>query len=249
MKILITIITVTKNSERFLQETIDSVAQQTYPYIDHLIIDGASTDQTISIIQKNNQRLAYWESNPDNGMYEAINKGLKKSQGDYILVLNSDDALSDVSVIEKMVNEIQKDYLDYYYGNIIKWKNEKLIKSRLFNVNYNQLLFSTHGTFVPHPCFIVSKSLNEKLFGYKTTYKYASDYDYILRALKIGEGRHISVYMTKFRFHENSITSSGKINKERLDILKDHGYEESNKLKRILWFYLLWFYYKILNII
>lgn len=247
MEITVSIITTTKNSEKYLQETVLSVINQTYTHIEYIIIDGASNDNTVNIIKSNQNKITYWESEPDNGMYEAINKGLNVATGDYILILNSDDALADKYVIESVVNEIQKKRLDYYYGNIIKWKNGVDIKRCLFNVNYEQLLYSTHGTFAPHPCFFISNKLNTLLGGYNTKFKYASDYDYILKALQIGSGKHLNLYITKFRIHNNSITSSGKIENERLEILNLHNYYKRSKIKRYFYYYFLWIYYKIIN--
>lgn len=247
----ISIITVCRNSERFLEETIQSVISQTYPNIEYTIIDGKSTDATIDIIKKHASHISYWISEEDKSMYDAINKGLSIATGDYILILNSDDKLVDELVVEKMVKEISKEKLDYYYGNIIKFRNNKLIPTRLFKVNYKQLLYSTHGNLAHHPCFFISKKLNQQLQGYDLQYKYASDYDYILRALntKDARGKHVSIFVTIFRYHENSITGSGKIDSERKAILSKNGYFQLPKLKRIINFYVLWGYYKMINLI
>lgn len=248
-KLKISIITVCKNSELYIEETIKSVLEQTYEFIEYIVIDGQSTDQTLSIIKNYCHGISYWASETDIGMYDAINKGLKKSTGDYILVLNSDDFLVDKNTIKKVVEEILKEKKSYYYGNLVKKKNERIKKVRLFRVSFLQLLLSTHCTFVPHPCFFISKELNNKLQGYNTTYKYAADYDYILNALSVGtKGKHISMYVTVFRMHEGSITASGKIDTERKDILKKHGYFRISFAIRFVSFFVLWSYYKMINI-
>lgn len=249
LNLKISIITVCKNSQQFLNETISSVVNQQYKNIEYIIIDGKSTDLTINIIKQYVTHIAFWISEEDEGMYDAINKGLKLANGDYILILNSDDVLAHKNIIADVVKEIKKERLDYYYGNIIKLKKEKCKAVKLFNVNYQQLLFSTHGTFAPHPCFFISKQLNIKLGGYDLTYKYASDYDYILRALgtKDTKGKHLDLYITRFRIHNNSITASGKINGDRLNILLKNGYYKKACLKRIYYYYKLWIYYKIIN--
>ena len=245
----ITIITVCKNSERFLNETINSVIQQRYKNIEYIIIDGKSTDATPAIIRQYEPHIHYWVSEEDKGMYDAINKGLKKANGDYILVLNSDDILANENIIQDVVKQIAIGKLDYYYGNMIKLKEGKSKKVQLFNVNYDQLLLSTHGTFAPHPVFLISKRLNELLGGYDLEYRYASDYDYILRALNKEEvkGKHLGLFVTKFRMHNDSITASGKINDDRLKILLRHGYYKRSYLKRVFCYYSLWVYYKIIN--
>ncbi|MEO6219319.1 MAG: glycosyltransferase family 2 protein, partial [Ginsengibacter sp.] len=189
----ITIITVCKNSGNFLDETIKSVISQTYQNIEYIVIDGNSTDCTVDIIKHHKENIDIWLSENDNGMYDAINKGLKLATGDYILTLNSDDVLVNDNTIRDVAAMISKEKLDYYYGNIIKLKNGKLKEVKLFNVTFKQLLMSTHGTFIPHPCFFISAKLNKSLGGYDLSYKYASDYDYILRALSVKgtRGKHL----------------------------------------------------------
>lgn len=248
--LVITIITVCKNSEQFLTETINSVARQTYPNIEYIVIDGESTDGTLNIIQQQASVISVWISEKDTGMYDAINKGLKLATGDYILVLNSDDVLATDKVISDLATEIKKDRLDYYYGNIIKSKDGKNRKVKLFDVTFHELLFSTHGTFAPHPCFLIAADFDKALNGYDTNYKYAADYDYILRALDTKEkrGRHLDIYISKFRIHDNSITASGKIDAERKKILAQYGYNQRPYLSRRFYYYKLWIYYKIINI-
>jgi glycosyltransferase involved in cell wall biosynthesis len=245
----ISIITVTKNSEQFLEETIESVITQSYKNIEYIIIDGKSTDRTIEIINKYLNNIAYYHSEADHGMYEAINKGLAAATGDYILILNSDDILVNQDVIYNVVKEINVEKLNWYYGNIINHKDSIIKERNGFKVGYKELLLSTHGTFVPHPCFFISKQLNIELKGYNTNYKFASDYDYILRALKNGNGRYINMAITIFRIHTESITSSGRIEKERKEILIEHQYLNIHKLKRRYYYYKLWIYYKIINLI
>ena len=90
-KFKISIITVTKNSEKFLQETIDSLSKQTHQNFEHIIVDGASTDKTLDIIKKNSHNITKWISEPDQGLYYAMNKGLRLCSGDIVGILNSDD--------------------------------------------------------------------------------------------------------------------------------------------------------------
>lgn len=246
----ITIITVCRNSEKFLEETIKGVINQTYPNIEYIIIDGASSDSTLEIIKRYSFGIHLWLSETDDSMYAAINKGLRLATGDYILILNSDDLLANNNTIEKAVNLIDKHNPDYFYGNLLKFKDGKIKKVKLFPVTFKQLLLSTHGTFVPHPCFFISQRLNKQLNGYELKYKYASDYDYILKALatKGNTGKYINIDISKFRIHDNSITAGGKINTERKTILREHGFYQYSFFSRLFFYYTLWIYYKIINI-
>jgi len=244
----ITIITVCKNSEHFLAETIESVINQTYQNIQYIVIDGNSTDGTLDIIKQYSSNIDIWFSEADFGMYYAINKGLKLATGDYILILNSDDVLATSDTIKNVVDLISIEKLDYYHGNMIKLKDGKNKGVKLFPVTFKQLLFSTHCTFAPHPCFFISTKLNKELGSYDQQYKYASDYDYILRALSTGsKGKYIDLYIAKFRIHDNSISASGKIDTERKKILAQHGYYQKPYLIRVCYYYTLWIYYKIKN--
>ncbi|MDQ6843709.1 MAG: glycosyltransferase [Bacteroidota bacterium] len=248
--IKITIITVCKNSERFLAETIESVTGQTYRDIQYIVVDGNSTDGTIDIIKQYSSNIDTWLSEADEGMYDAINKGLKLAVGDYILILNSDDVLASNGTIKNIISNISNERPDYFYGNLVKLKEGKTKKVQLFPVTFRQLLFSTHGTFVPHPCFFISNNLNKKLEGYNLNYKYASDYDYILRTLAItgSSGKYVNINITNFRLHDNSITASGRIDAERKKILALHGYYKQPFFKRFFFYYALWIYYKIINL-
>lgn len=245
----ITIITVCKNSERFLSETLKSVINQTYPNIQYIVIDGNSTDTTIDIIKQYSSNIDIWFSEADSGMYDAINKGLKLVTGDYILILNSDDILAHCDIIKNVVSMICNEKPNYFYGNIIKSKQGKNKKVKLFPVTYQQLLLSTHSTFAHHSCFFISCKLNKELAGYDLNYKYASDYDYILRTLAStgSKGKYLNINITNFRIHENSITASGKIDAERKKILMIHGYYQKPFLKRFFFYYTLWIYYKVIN--
>lgn len=110
---LISIITVTFNAAKHIQQCIDSIQAQAYPHIEHVIIDGGSTDGTTEILKKNNERLAFWKSEPDKGIFNAMNKGLNHTQGDWIYFLGADDHL--YPDFSKMAG-ILKDNNTIYYG-------------------------------------------------------------------------------------------------------------------------------------
>jgi len=118
----ISIITVTKNSGNFLEECILSLDKQSYRNYEHIVIDGCSTDNTIDLIKKYNDKIAYWVSEKDEGLYDAMNKGIKKCSGDIIGILNSDDIYYPQAL--KIVNEyfnFNKE-LDFLFGSVNKYK-------------------------------------------------------------------------------------------------------------------------------
>lgn len=244
----ISIITVCYNAKEYLEETIKSVLSQTYQNIEYIIIDGMSTDGTLDIINMYANQLSYWVSEQDDSMYEAINKGLRKCTGDYIWILNADDCIHSPTTVYQVIEQIRQNpgYIGYY-GNIMVRTNEKTRLRRSFQVTREQLLLSAHGTFVPHPALIVSSESLTKIPDYNIIYSYASDFDYILNLMQNGNLKFLSITLSVFRRHSNSITSSGKIDSDRLAIIKHQGYYNYNIIYRYFLFLVLWLKYKIIN--
>lgn len=219
---LVSIITVTKNSELFIEETIRSVINQNYINIEYIIIDGKSQDRTIPIIRKYSDRISYWVSEPDKSMYEAINKGLKVCNGDIIAILNSDDCYVDYDVVTNVVQEFSKSNISGLYGDTIMDYGTYKMYRKVFQITFKNLLRSCMGTYVPHPTLFLKKEFIEVVGFYDTKYRYASDYDFILRCLEKLKVKYIHLPITKFRRHESSISSSNKINPEKIEIIKSH---------------------------
>ena len=243
---LISIITVVYNREQYIGETILSVLEQSYTNIEYIIIDGGSIDKTVDIISKYMNRISYFVSEKDEGMYEAINKGLKKATGDYIMILNSDDSLCDKCSIENVVSHIDKKY-DVFYGRVVYNYKEKYYPMKSFLINKKSCLL-LRGSIIPHPALFVSAKTLEKVNGYNLEYKYGSDYDYILNLFEAGyKFSYINVLVTKFRIHPNSITSSGKLEVDRKFILEKHGLYNYNKFERCLYRNFLLVYYRGIN--
>lgn len=172
------IITVSYNSEQTIERTIQSVLNQQYPNLEYIIIDGGSNDNTINIIKKYEDKISYWISEPDKGIYDAMNKGLSKAHGDLIGILNSDDWYS-----PNILWEIATQYIKYgddniFHGNIrFCYKNgsNKIAKPCL---KLNKLY---KGTLLFHPTIFVPKNIYIKYGKFDTKYKIAADYDFILR--------------------------------------------------------------------
>lgn len=176
---LITIVTVVYNGEKTIEQTILSVINQTYDNIEYIIIDGNSTDRTLDIIKKYEDKIDYWQSEPDDGIYYAMNKGVKLARGNYIVMLNSDDWFeSDACSI--IANEIKQKEYDVYHAiaNVIDANNNiiNVYAGTIYTLNTQCL---AHGT-----CFI-KKSIYDK-YLYDTKYKSAADYDFILKIHRDG---------------------------------------------------------------
>ena len=115
----VSIITVTLNSEKYLEDCINSVARQNYKNIEHIIIDGKSTDGTLKIIRQHSTHISCWISETDRGMYDAINKGLKMATGDIVGILNSDDMFASADSVRSIVDCFESTNTDSVYGNLV----------------------------------------------------------------------------------------------------------------------------------
>lgn len=172
----ISVITVTKNSEKFLEDNLQSLKKQSYRNFEHIIIDGESTDKTIDIIKKHSSEISYWVSESDNGLYEAMNKGIKRATGDIIGILNSDDIFypEALSIVNKYFSNYQD--IDFLFGTVEKHKLMHGFNPKKINWTFG--FYSTHSVG-----FFIKKTSQLKLGLYDTQYKYSADYDLFYRMI------------------------------------------------------------------
>lgn len=192
MNRLVSIITVSYNSEKTIAESINSVLDQTYKRIEYIIIDGASTDRTVSIIRKYEKKALdsgveyQWVSESDKGIYDAMNKGLSMANGDIIGILNSDDAYSK-DAIQTLMKYLPEDHRRSVYhgeiqkidarGNLLFLSNKGEIKSRKQVCNQMP---------INHPATFVGSDVYETIGFYNTRYKLSADYEFVVRAYTSG---------------------------------------------------------------
>ncbi|UAY50668.1 glycosyltransferase family 2 protein [Ferruginibacter albus] len=180
----VTIITVTYNASKYLDDCINSVIRQDYNDIEHIVIDGCSKDNTIDIIKKYESHIAKWISEKDNGMYDAINKGMKMATGEVIGILNSDDVLASEDVITKIAETFKTSKVDCVYGDLTYVDPQNTDKILRFwkggKYNRNRFLY---GWMPAHPTFYIRKEVVEKYGGYESHYFTAADYEFMARYL------------------------------------------------------------------
>lgn len=170
--IKVSVITVVYNGCKHLEQTINSVLKQGYQNIEYIIIDGGSTDGTIDIIRKYEDKLSYWVSEPDFGIYDAMNKGIKKATGDLIGIINSDDWY-EPDAIENVVNEYEN--MTVIYGLVKYILNGEAIK---IYAPYPHLIFQE---MIPHPTCFIPREIYELYGVFDISYKSCADYQFILR--------------------------------------------------------------------
>lgn len=206
----VSIITVVFNSKDTIEHTIESVLSQNYKNIEYIIIDGGSTDGTVDIIKKYEDRLAYWVSEPDDGLYDAMNKGIKAATGDVVGILNSDDMYADSSVIEETVNVISKEKVDTCYGDLVyvDKNNTQKVRRQWKSGNFLRDRFK-RGWMPPHPTFFVKREIYQKYGLFNTNFPIAADYELMLRFLyKLGcSTAYIPKVLVKMRTGGNSSPS------------------------------------------
>jgi glycosyltransferase involved in cell wall biosynthesis len=180
----VSIITVCYNSADTIETTLRSVAEQTYDNIEYIIIDGASTDDTLSVISKYKSKIAKVVSEPDEGIYFAINKGLSFASGDVISILHADDFYISNSVISEVVKGFDDSGADTLYGDLeyVDRENTDKVKRHWKSGNFVAGSF-LKGWMPPHPAFFTRKSCYDKYGSFNTSLKSAADYELMLRLL------------------------------------------------------------------
>lgn len=173
----LTIITATFNSEKYLEECLLSLYNQKYSDYEHIIIDGGSSDRTIEIIKKYEDKIAYWCSSKDKGIYDAFNKGMQLSKGKYLGFLNSDDKYTENSL--EILNRYIENYpeKDFFFGSVKKhWGT--LHGYKPYKIYWSWGFYSSHSTG-----FFIKRESAKKVGLYNLKYKFSSDYDYFFRMI------------------------------------------------------------------
>ena len=182
----ISIITVVYNNEVTIRQAIESVLNQSYPNIEYVIIDGNSKDDTVSIIEEYKNRLGYFICEPDKGLYDAMNKGIRAATGDVIGILNSDDLYQDLDVIIDVMQQFNNDpKLDILYGDLVYVKSDdtnKIVRNWKSKGYYEQ--FFENANVPPHPALFVKSKVYDESGLFDLQYKLAADYELMLRMFK-----------------------------------------------------------------
>lgn len=216
----LSVITVTYNCRDLLERTLESVQRQTFPAVEHIIVDGGSQDGTAELIRQREAWLGRWISEPDKGIYDAMNKGLNMASGDYILYLNAGDTFFEPGTVEKIFAPDHD--ADIYYG-------QTKITDRSGNITGDRRLRAPeklnwksfrHGMLVCHQSFIVKRSIAP---AYDLSYAICSDIDWCIRCMKAaGEIQNTHQYISCFLEGGVSRQQEKKAWRERFAIMKKY---------------------------
>jgi len=220
LNIKISLITVVYNAVGLLERTINSVLAQTYPHIEYIIIDGTSTDGTLSIIEKYRTKIDTLISEKDKGIYDAMNKGLHNATGDYVLFLNAGDELYSTTTLQEIFSLSPN--ADVYYGNtkVIDEQGRELGDRR--HTPPKQLTWKSfkYGMSVSHQSFIAKRTLCD---NYNAEYRIAADIDWVINILKKSSNIVNSrLFISKFLEGGTSSQRASKALKERFKIMVKH---------------------------
>jgi glycosyltransferase involved in cell wall biosynthesis len=217
-KPLISVVTIVYNGETYLEQTILSVLNQTYDNIEYIIIDGGSTDATLEIIKKYEDKIDYWVSEKDRGIYDAFNKGINLTSGLYVGLLNADDYY-DLNTIKTFIQEYNSfPQGDIFYGDMYLFNEKYDRKKRMNALSLDNL---DRDICVNHPTCFVRKEIYHNI-QFDLHYALSADYDFIIRLYKKNYiFRHIHKILTNMRDGGVS-TQFDKAEKETLEIRTKH---------------------------
>lgn len=277
----LSIITINRNNAAGLRRTLASVAAQTYPNIEHIIIDGASTDGSVEVIREYDNTIKQqrcvtidqsttqvkWLSEPDRGIYNAMNKGIRKATGDYVQILNSGDILAANDVTERMFvaldslnaqhSTLNEDAVSILYGNMIKkdYTTGKIL-GKSGAVEYS--LRNYYSGTMNHDCCYFRRDLFETYGLYDENLKIVSDWKWFLQTIGLGHVQpvYVDIDVTIFDASGISETNLSLRNQERRQVLEEilppailadydaHAFE-MEQIKRLRKYHLYWFVYFI----
>jgi glycosyltransferase involved in cell wall biosynthesis len=236
---LVSIITVCFNSAGTISDTLDSVMQQSYQEIEHIVIDGGSTDGTLDIIMDKANANSILVSEQDFGIYDAMNKGLKLANGEIIGFLNSDDVLYSSDIIAKVASTIRIFDVDSCYGDLLYVAKDDLDKTIRFwkSCNHSEELFY-RGWIPPHPTCYFKKSVYENYGKFNVSYQLAADFDLLFRFFwknKISS-KYLPEVLVKMRLGGATNRNIRNILYQNIEIIRIYGFKNPLVILRIIIF-------------
>jgi glycosyltransferase involved in cell wall biosynthesis len=245
----LSLITVCRNAATTLTDTMESVLAQTYPDIEYLVIDGASTDGTVDLIRRYEPRFGgrlRWVSEPDKGLYDALNKGLRMARGEIVGIIHSDDFFVSHGLLSEVVRAFEGDKtLDAVYGDlefVQASKPEKVVRRYSSHIFHPPLV---RLGFIPaHPTFYARRSCYERFGDYDTSYRICADFDLLVRFLYLHRirTRYLPLPFLKMRMgglSTRGLSSRRCIMQEHLRSLKSHGILSNRFLLSLRYLYKL----------
>lgn len=221
---VVSVITCVRNGAQFVEDTIVSVLAQRDVTLDYQIIDGASTDGTVDIVRRYADRLSGWISEPDRGIADAFNKGIDRARGDYLMFLNSDDALAHPRALADLLEfAAARDWPDVVYGDCDRYDRETGAHLQRMAIDYDRRRF-LRSEVLPHPCMLMHRRYFETYGNFDISFKVAMDYEMFLRGIPSVGAFHAPLLTTNMRAGGVSARLRNLSVQEIIRALKMHGY-------------------------
>lgn len=224
----VSLITVTYNAARYLPDCLHSVQAQDYPDLEHWVIDGGSTDNTVALLKAQGEKVK-WISEKDQGLYDAMNKGLSRVSGDIIGILNADDFYAHTGVISAVVAEMERTGADTLFGDLVFVDPEQITQVRRYfpGVGFQPSWFLS-GKMPPHPTFFVRKAVYDQVGGFDTRFRIVADFDLMTRILRVNKKSwaylpQVLVHMRAGGVSTSGVSATLRINQEMRQSLKKQG--------------------------
>lgn len=245
----ISVITATYNSGRTIGDTLESVLRQTYSDVELIVVDGASRDDTMDVVRRYEPRFGgrmHWTSEPDRGIYDAMNKGIARATGDVIGILNSDDFYTSDTVLKRVAETMENSDVDAVYGDIHYVSDTDLHKcvryysSRPFRRGLMRL-----GFMPAHPSFYCRREVYERCGTFDTTYRVAADFENLLRLIYVNhiKTRYLPVDFVTMRTggaSTSGLSSHRQIMRDHLRALRSNGVWSCTPLLGLRYIYKIW---------
>jgi len=212
--ITISLITVAYNAEKTIERCIRSVVSQDHPLLQYIIIDGNSSDETVKIISRYKSKVEILVSEPDKGIYDAMNKGIALATGNIIGILNADDYLADDKVMSKVAEVFANSQIDALYGDLDYVHPDGTVIRRWRSKAYRPGLFN-FGWMPPHPTFYCRKTVFDRLGNYDLRYGTAADYELMLRFIHFHNVRVALLKKTMVKMSVGGVSNKNPVNRIR----------------------------------
>lgn len=225
----VSIITVSFNSAKTIAATIESVLSQDFPEIEYIIVDGNSSDDTVNIIRQYENRISKWISEKDQGMYDAMNKGIAMATGDVIGILNSDDVYMNNHIISDLISLLEKKKAQVVFADLILVdQNDDKKVLRYYDSGHFHPDKFRYGWMPAHPTVFVRRELYQAVGKFSTTYQIAADYEMLIRMLAIQKAPYAYFPKPVVRMRSGGASTAGIsrnwiLNKEIVRACKENG--------------------------
>ncbi len=221
---LFSIVTITFNAAETLRPTMESVAVQSFRDMEHIVVDGASTDDTLSVARKYGRVDARIVSEPDNGLYDAMNKGLRLARGKYVIFLNAGDSFASPDTLSLYADEAISGDPDIIFGDtVIVDKDRRILRDRHLCAPETLTADSfSHGMLICHQAFCVKRELAPE---YDLKYRFSADYDWTIKCIKNSDpSKCVNLHAVTIHYLDEGMTEKNKRASllERFDVMKNH---------------------------